>query len=910
MNIEFNIHYKTYFGQILVVCGNCPQLGNGTVENAPEMTITDIESGLWQLNIEFENKTKIIQYKYYVKESGITPIAEWGNLREFNIDSENLISLYDAWRSSSDPLYALFSKAIGETIFNYTDRFKPITLPQLEIEKKRIRFKISVPRIKKGHQLAIMGNIPALGEWDSCKAVKMSNANHPCWETELYFYTQNCHIEYKYCIIDAITSQLVSIEDGFNRKIDRKQDYSEFTVITDEHFRYPFQSWKCAGVAVPVFSLRRNNGYGIGEFTDIKLLVDWARSTNLKIIQLLPINDTTATHSWIDSYPYSGISVYALHPIYVNIQKIGKLKTTTTQQIIDNKGSHLNSLDKIDYESVIKLKWFYFKEIFNEQKEIFLSDSRFLQFFNANKNWLQAYAAFCYLRDLYNTADFKYWEKYSIFKPQIVEEICDPHASHFHNIAIHYFVQFHAHQQLEEVAKYARKNGIALKGDIPIGIYRHSVDAWIDPQLYNMNAQAGAPPDDFSKTGQNWRFPTYNWDIMANNNYKWWQNRLQQMATYFDAFRIDHILGFFRIWEIPENQVEGLLGRFNPSIPFSEKELLDWGIEFNLDRMCRPYIRHSFLNEIFKQHTNEVVETYLEEFAPNCYNLKAEYNTQRKIETALISTNETKQSDKVKIEQIKNGLYKLVAEVIFLEAPNADNGWYVPRYCFHDTFSYKELNPDLKKRLNELYNTYFFERNEHFWATNALKKLPTLKNSTNMLLCGEDLGMVPKCVPQIMGQLGILSLEVQRMPKEDWIQFGDTTKYPYLSVATPSSHDTSTIRGWWEEDPTITQQFYNTILKHNGLAPSQCNPKIVKQIIEQHLESPSMIAIFPIQDLLGISENLRLENVAAERINQPANPNNYWCYRMHLALEILIKETDFNAEIKTMVNNSNRGCLY
>jgi 4-alpha-glucanotransferase len=175
-----------------------------------------------------------------------------------------------------------------------------------------------------------------------------------------------------------------------------------------------------------------------------------------------------------------------------------------------------------------------------------------------------------------------------------------------------------------------------------------------------------------------------------------------------------------------------------------------------------------------------------------------------------------------------------------------------------------------------------------------------------MLICGEDLGMVPSAVPVVMKQLGILSLEIQRMPKDLHYEFFHPAQAPYLSVVTPSTHDMSTVRGWWEEDRTKTQRFYNTVLGQWGEAPATCEPWISKAIVIQHLQSPAMWATFQLQDLLGMSEALRRENPNEERINIPAIPKHYWRYRMHITLEQLLKEKEFNTELEEYVKDAGR----
>lgn len=223
------------------------------------------------------------------------------------------------------------------------------------------------------------------------------------------------------------------------------------------------------------------------------------------------------------------------------------------------------------------------------------------------------------------------------------------------------------------------------------------------------------------------------------------------------------------------------------------------------------------------------------------------------------------------------------------------------------TSSFRHLIPHVQEKLKDLCINYFFRRQDDFWFKQAMNKLPQLKEATNMLVCGEDLGMVPDCVPEVMQQLGILSLEIQRMPKDPQKEFFHPNDAPYLSVITPSTHDMSTVRGWWEEDREQTQHFYNNVLGQWGDAPVYCEPWINRAIVLQHLYSPAMWSIFQLQDILGMSDKLRRENPQDERINNPANPKHYWQYRMHISLEDLIKEKEFNQELKGYIDNCGRG---
>jgi 4-alpha-glucanotransferase len=465
-----------------------------------------------------------------------------------------------------------------------------------------------------------------------------------------------------------------------------------------------------------------------------------------------------------------------------------------------------------------------------------------------------------------------------------------------------YFLQYHLHQQLSEVHEYARANGVAIKGDIPIGVSPRSVDAWVEPQLFNTQVQAGAPPDDFSVTGQNWGFPTYNWEKMAEDGYSWWKKRFAKLAEYFDAYRIDHILGFFRIWEIPNNDVWGLTGNFHPALPYTQREIEQAGIWWDENRLTKPYLKEHVLYATFGKYTDDVKREYLLPDGWQFYKFKPEYDTQKKIETHFASLGYNFGNKEV---LIRDGLYKLHCEVLFLRDLR-DPEKFHPRISMHSSATFIDMNEDQRRKLDKLYVEYFYHRHNEFWQEKAYNKLPALISSTNMLVCGEDLGMVPDSVPEVMQSLEILSLEIQRMPKKPNAEFAMPEDAPYLSVCTTSTHDMNPIRAWWEEDLAITQRFYNRALGMHGTAPEKCEQWIAEKIVQQHLESNAMWIILPWQDWMAVESKLCLEHPFAERINVPSNPRNFWCYRMHIPLEKLLKEHKFNDRIKEMVEKAGR----
>ena len=566
--------------------------------------------------------------------------------------------------------------------------------------------------------------------------------------------------------------------------------------------------------------------------------------------------------------------------------------------------SELNSNYHVDYPSVLKHKIKYARQLFKEQRENILKDKDFRSFISKNKTWLRPYALFCHLRDKYGTSDFNKWDKYTVYPEQKISNLTSARSDIYPEITFWYFVQYHLDKQLKESADYARKKGIGLKGDLPIGVGRYSADTWSNPHLFNFDGQAGAPPDKFAVDGQNWTFPTYNWDEMAKDDYSWWQKRLRKMAEYFDAFRIDHILGFFRIWEIPYSAIQGILGHFSPALPFSREELQAADIWVDTQRFCKPYIKEHLLKTVFGEYTDKVRKLYLNETELNVYELKDEYDTQRKIYDRFLNGNEPEDMSE-EDTFIMTGLLKLAAEVVLLPADSKLDKFH-PRVSMHSTYSYMELSAEQKIALDNVYINYYYYRHETLWKEEAMKKLPYLIYASKMLVCGEDLGMIPSVVPEVMRELNILSLEIQRMPKNDNVEFANPADAPYLSVCSTSTHDTSTIRGWWEEDREKSQRFYNHQLGFQGEAPYFAEPWLCEEIVNQHLRSPAMLAVFPLQDLLAMSSELRSDDTHNEQINIPSNPRHYWKYRMHLFIEDLLDANDFNRMINLMIKNSGR----
>lgn len=897
LKIEFYLRFYTHPGQSLYISGNTAALGENDPAKALPMQYMSGE--YWHVELELDQWPEAsLSYRYILQTEDGRLSEEWGSDRVLEAPGKTTeeLQVFDTWNWTGE----------YENVF-YTAPFQDVLLKQKrKTRKTRTKgtishiFKVKAPLLGPDESLCLSGSGATLKDWDNEDPVLMTLEGN-WWTCRLQIPKEELPVIYKYGIYDQQEKKMVQLEGEENRHLHGDAHQHTLTVLHDGFAHFPNNTWRGAGVAIPVFSLRTKKSMGVGEFTDLKLLVDWAVKVGLKLVQILPVNDTTANHDWQDSYPYAAISAFALHPLYLNLEKCAGRKYADVIKPLKKKQKELNELPQVDYEAVMKIKLLAAKELYEIQKVEFEKDPDYIAFFQQNKHWLAPYAAFCYLRDKNGTPDFSKWKLHSQYDKEAIEQYVAKGTRHYGAIALQYFIQYHLHLQLRDAADYAHEHGIIVKGDIPIGIYRYSCDAWMEPKLYHMDQQAGAPPDNFAVRGQNWGFPTYNWEEMEKDGFSWWKRRFEQMSNYFDGFRIDHILGFFRIWSIPMNAVQGIMGHFVPAIPVYRIEFDQRSIWFDHDRYTKPFINDAVLWEVFGPDSDHVKQSFLHGREYGSYVLRDEFNTQRKVE-AWFAAQEASDFN----SRMRDGLYDLIANVVLLDVEGKEGQEFHFRIAMDQTSSFRYLEWYTQQQLKELYVNYFFSRQDDFWEREAMHKLPALKRATNMLVFGEDLGMVPRCVPNVMRQLGILSLEIQRMPKNPARPFFHPNEAPYLSVVTPSTHDMSTIRGWWEEDRGLTQRFFNQELGQWGEAPYFCEPWVNKAVVLQHLHSPAQWSIFQLQDILGMSEQFRRENPHDERINVPANPKHYWRYRVHLTMEELMKEKAFNEELKEYVKHAGR----
>lgn len=890
MTIQFNIDYKAMFGEHIAV-----NIQSG--EEVLKLPLQTSDGEKWACDWCVESPEKSYTYYYSVEREGRAVKTEWLIIKhqlDVNAKKAVVYTLYDHWKAMPEDAY-LYSSAFTDCINHQAPQeMKP------ETGSKIVRLIVRAPQLRDGERLGVLGADKALGAWDVQKILPMTQHTYNEWVADIdATRLEGGHLEFKFIAFRNAKNELLW-ETSMNRTVDLPEmKAGELVSYELDQAFFALYNRKLAGTLVPVFSLRTRKSAGIGDFGDLKTMIDFVASTGQKVLQLLPINDTTITHTWTDSYPYSCISVFAIHPQYANLHALPELKDAKARAEAEKTRAELNALDKIDYEKVNDFKINYLRQIFNQEGEKMMKTAEYKAFFQDTKQWLVPYAQYSYLRDKNGTADFNQWPDYRVWDEAERKALADPKTAAYKNVAFFYFVQFVLDRQMQEAHEHAKAKGVILKGDIPIGVNRNGCDVWMEPKYFNLNGQAGAPPDDFSANGQNWGFPTYNWFEMLKDGCQWWNRRFKNMARYFDAYRIDHVLGFFRIWEIPVHSVHGLLGQFAPALAMSREEIESYGLHFQENRFTRPFITDWVLDRVFHERAGEVKEKYLDRLDDERYQMKPEVDTQRKVEALFADVTDEKEL------WLRDGLYALISDVLFVR-DHTNPGVFHPRISAQLDFIYESLYDNDKAAFNRLYNDYFYRRNNQFWYQEAMKKLPKLVQATRMLVCAEDLGMVPDCVPWVMDELKILSLELQSMPKDPSVKFGHLSRNPYRSVCTISSHDMPTLRMWWDENVQRTQEYYNTMLYRQGPAPHPLPGWLASDIISRHLTSPSMLCILSIQDWLATDESLRLPDADAERINIPANPKHYWRYRMHLNIEDLAADKRFVQNITEMISQSGR----
>ena len=826
MKLFFYLQYDTVFGQDLRlnIMGETTVKGDRASENTV-YAMTTVDGKMWQCEIELEKAPKSINYFYSIDKWGKEERKEWQTVThrlDMNVPNASEYKIYNRWTDIPYDSF-LYSSAFTDCV----NRRHHEAVPTIKYEKT-LRLIVRAPQLRKGERLYVTGESSCLGNWHADRALKMVEHNYNEWMVDMNVDAfDEAETELKF--IATTDNGDVLWETGYNRTLAiPEMANGEVRVEEMDQAFFEICDRKLAGTLIPVFSLRTRGSFGVGDFGDLKMMIDWVAETHQKVLQVLPINDTTSTHTWTDSYPYSCISIFAIHPQFADLRQLPAVADKEKAAAFEALREELNQLPQIDYERVNNAKIEYLRIIFEQEGGEVLKSAGFKAFLKESAHWLVPYAQYCHLRDTYGNVDFNTWKGHEVWHEKDRDTLLNARTKEYKEVAFYYYVQYVLHVQMRAAHEYAMARGVILKGDIPIGVNRKGCDVWHEPHYFNLNLQAGAPPDSFSVNGQNWGFPTYNWARMLEDGCQWWLRRFQNMSKYFDAYRIDHVLGFFRIWATPTTCVHALQGQFAPSLAMTREEIESYGLHFQEKLFTTPFIARWVVDRVFGPHADAVVEKYLNHEHDDIFSLKPEYDTERKIEAAFVG------KDSADDVWVRDGLYALASDVLFVRDINDSNKFH-PRITAQLNFMYEALVDSDKEKFNRLYNNYYYRRNNNFWYNEAMKKLPVLVQATRMLVCAEDLGMVPDCVAWVMNELRILSLELQQMPKDPSVRFGELWKNPYRSVCTLSTHDMPTLRQWWDEDMERTQDYYNSQLYRSGAAPHPLPGWLAKEIVVNQL---------------------------------------------------------------------------
>ncbi|MBR1537735.1 MAG: 4-alpha-glucanotransferase [Treponema sp.] len=677
------------------------------------------------------------------------------------------------------------------------------------------------------------------------------------------------------------------------------------------------------GVAVPLSALRTEDSPVVGEFSSLIPFADFSKNAGLSVIQLLPVLDTGSHSS-----PYSSLSAFALHPMYISLSQIEYFKTcyekdSTFKKSYDTFLSHKNN-ERFDYNFVVQTKDFLMRRMFlvlsntTEPKKFAGMFAALRSFIKENEDWLPFYCVYKHLKYKFMQASWKSWEKkYQKLSKEEILEIWNDEALH-EELFFYAWQQFIAFKQFKIASDYVKKLGITLKGDLPILLNEDSCDVWCCKDVFKQKARAGSPPDGDNPTGQNWGFPCYDFVSQEKDGFSWWRRRIKIASLFFDAYRLDHIPGFFRLWTIPEGEFTAELGHTEPYSAITEAQLLKAGFSKERIRwLSQPHIpTEDFIRLIGDPETTREILGLL------CDRIGRE-------ELWLFKPAVKSEMD---IKKISLEKYNIDVSIQFEIFRRLTSYWknrtlielsknkFVPLWKYGETKAWNSLSNDEKQVLGDLFAENA-KKQEKLWQKQAEKIFTALKSESDMTACGEDLGVFIPCMEKTLDKFGILGLKVAR-----WCRNWDKKYQPYtdihtfrkLSVVTTSVHDSSTIREWYDKEPNTilidiahpysddflddsrkSEDDFFIIQKDTPNFSKTLNPKTAESLLTIFARSNAAWFIVPLQDWLYLDSKYYAEDAKTERINIPGTVTPFnWTWRMSVPVEKLSANTKLQSKIK------------
>ena len=841
------------------------------------------------------DRITLFKYIYEVRNSdGKMTRREWSLIPRLVPFRQSLsYVMNDAWRDIPDELY-LFTNAYQTSVHGVlSERF---ALKQIVLYGRTLLFYVSAPQLRKGQSVALCGSHPALGSWNASRYIMMQYAGQSMWVLSVNAVAVGAYFEYKYVTVDNETGDLLDWEDGDNRSYDCRGLHGQVVhVINGGMFRTKAQAWRASGVSLSVLSLIGGHSCGAGDFGLLKLVVDWAERTGMKVLSLQPINDI-GEYAGTGSNPFSVISVHAIDPVYIDLEAVGAQSDCALLSEFHNRFAELGMTDVIDVESARKLKLSYLHHFFKTDRTFVENDDGYKRFVSSNSYWLPAYAAFCILSKLNSTHDFHKWPDFSSYDDKQVDTFLEANKADADFI---YYVQYHLHMQLERASAYARSKGIFLMCDVSERIAEHSVEVWMNPKLFVHGLNVGVKPDEQHKFGKKLEVPVCDWHAANRSGNDWWQRRFLHIGKYFDGVCLNNVKEYFLNWVLNGSATNGVLGHFIPSLPYSPGEIEQRGLKFRKEFFTKPFINDTLLNRLFGAHSQYVKTHFLDVRRYGMYELRHDYDTQVKINEYFSG-----RTDENSI-WIRDGLLRLVENVLFVEDALRP-GMYHPRIYAYREFVYNALSDNDRGAFMRLYYDYYFQRNNSLWAECGFRNLSGIFSDTTLLVCADGMGKIPEIIAPVLQELRMLAFDIQIKPKMPGLEFTPLNANRYLSVATISTFGMPPLRVWWRSDHRKTQRFYSQMLQKDGIAPTDLPAGIAEEIIARHLYCPSMLCVLSVEDWLAMDPVLCDKGARCRQAVHGPVAVDCWRRRMRLNIEQVMTCGEFNNKIRTMIKRSRR----
>lgn len=988
--VRFRVHYNTNYGQELYVCGDPVELGKWNPKRA--VLLGYVGDGYWEgtIRLPLNDKPQVLYYKYIVFTSARNYFWEGEENHRFELSAAQQPTIFEIndvyhWNDPTNDVYSTlpFTNVLNRRPHSASSE-APVISDTTSPDKVKITFIVKSPHVRPNQQLVVVGSSQEIGNWHPGRGVRMDDSAFPEWKATVIFDKNSLPFEYKYCIIDKASSPN-PFANGFwetrpnricqiNSSNNNSKDSSKYSIFIDDWITNPNSNqFKGFGITAPLFSIHTDDSLGIGQYTDLNKLVDYCNLIGSSMINLLPLNDTTTDGSWSDSNPYRHISAFALHPIYIDLQKISDLHSEITSVLgdLDDFKNEISAQEKIDYPRVFAFKMQKLHQIFALIRGSLEENEKFNLFINQNSQWLEPYALFSVLREKNGTVNYHQWRETQNLekgaKSISDRQFRDLLKENSNDLVFYYWIQFVCDDQFKAAKAYARKRRVVLKCDVQIGVPVMSADCWLYPSLFNIDMATVPFTSSNSHGNLNYCYqmfneirnendsycPSYNWPQNATTDFSWWRLRLRRLADLFDAIELEHIFEFFRTWDIPINDcVRSLLGHYEPSLSYSKGELKDRGLfDFDFKSFTKPEIRWSQIQQRFGSLSDDVATEFFSNFSHGNkediqYTFKNELNTEVKIHEYLLDPknqrkfNITSEQERIEFE-IK--LFELLSNVLLIEDKSKRDHYNVRCQAFvesvgrrpttnPDHFNYDTIESSAWKNLSEqqksvvkgIYYDYFVKRQKELWLELSNSRFQMLKESTNMLICAEEISQSDEVLSKNIQNRGFISLRVQRVPETSDPSSCDAStinsmdiygtklfdkirEFPYFSIATPSTVNMPSIRGWWEEENRdVIKRFWQEEIWRNDEPPPICETWIQEIILRQHLWAQSMWTIFLLQDLVDIDDRFRLQSPSDERINDPNDKDHHWNYRYPFSIEELISASDLSFKIRDLVKSSGR----